>query len=177
MKFYEDKNKYKEIIIDWWNDLNLQTGDRAALRKCSNALDTLRIPYTHRLISALRRVGFDFFPDKIGAIAGLLSHIQEDNPISFAGNMAQKEGERPVVNEIRFRRILEYSDILSEELFYQNMIRIVKNLKKKANLLDLSLSLYYWNQKTKKDWAYAYYGTSTSENVPDNSENPQGANQ
>ncbi|EMM77023.1 CRISPR-associated protein Cse2 [Leptospira santarosai str. 2000030832] len=91
--------------------------------------------------------------------------------------MARKEGERSIINEIRFRKILQYSDILSEELFYQNMIRIVKNLRKKANLLDLSLSVYSWNQKTKKNWAYDYYGTPTSENNLDISENPQGENQ
>lgn len=132
MRFYENKEKYKEIIINWWTDLRSQTGDRAALRRCSNGLDTLLIPYTHRLISKLFQEGFQFFPDKIGPIAGILSHIEEDNPSTpFARSMARKEGEKPVINEIRFRKILQYSDILSEELFYQNMIRIVKNLKKK----------------------------------------------
>ncbi|KXZ32572.1 type I-E CRISPR-associated protein Cse2/CasB [Leptospira santarosai] len=178
MRFHENKDKYKEIIIDWWSDLKSQTGDRAALRKCSNGLDTLLIPYTHRLISKLAREEFRFFPDKIGPIAGLLSHVEEDNPsVPFARSMARKEGERSIINEIRFRKILQYSDILSEELFYQNMIRIVKNLRKKANLLDLSLSVYSWNQKTKKNWAYDYYGTPTSENNLDISENPQGENQ
>ncbi|WP_078130272.1 type I-E CRISPR-associated protein Cse2/CasB [Leptospira alexanderi] len=178
MRFYENKEKYNEIIINWWTDLRSRTGDRAALRRCSNGLDTLLIPYTHRLISKLFQEGFQFFPDKIGPIAGILSHIEEDSPsVPFARSMARKEGEKPVINEIRFRKILQYSDILSEELFYQNMIRIVKNLKKKANLSDLSLSIYSWNQKTKKDWAYDYYGTPTSENDLDNLENPQGENQ
>ncbi|ABJ76901.1 type I-E CRISPR-associated protein Cse2/CasB [Leptospira borgpetersenii] len=178
MKFYENKEKYKETIINWWIDLKSRTGDRAALRRCSNGLDTLLIPYTHRLISQLFQEGFRFFPDKIGPIAGILSHIEEDNPsVSFARSMARKEGENPVINEIRFRKILQYSDILSEELFYQNMVRIVKNLKKKANISDLSLSIYSWNQRTKKDWAYDYYGTPISENNLENSENPQGENQ
>ncbi|MGQ2872259.1 type I-E CRISPR-associated protein Cse2/CasB, partial [Leptospira santarosai] len=53
MRFHENKDKYKEIIIDWWSDLKSQTGDKAALRRCSNGLDTLLIPYTHRLISKL----------------------------------------------------------------------------------------------------------------------------
>lgn len=178
MKFYENKEKYKETIINWWIDLKSRTGDRAALRRCSNGLDTLLIPYTHRLISQLFQEGFQFFPDKIGPIAGILSHIEEDNPsVSFARSMARKEGENPVINEIRFRKILQYSDILSEELFYQNMVRIVKNLKKQANISDLSLSIYSWNQRTKKDWAYDYYGTPISENNLENSENLQGENQ
>ncbi|EPG58741.1 hypothetical protein KHM19_12070 [Leptospira borgpetersenii] len=107
MKFYENKEKYKETIINWWIDLKSRTGDRAALRRCSNGLDTLLIPYTHRLISQLFQEGFQFFPDKIGPIAGILSHIEEDNPsVSFARSMARKEGENPVINEIRFRKIL-----------------------------------------------------------------------
>lgn len=61
MRFHENKDKYKEIIIDWWSDLKSQTGDRAALRRCSNGLDTLLIPYTHRLISKLAREEFRFF--------------------------------------------------------------------------------------------------------------------
>jgi CRISPR system Cascade subunit CasB len=34
-----------------------------------------------------------------------------------------------------------------------------------ANVADLAGSIYWWNERTKKDWAFAYYSTAPNDEV------------
>ena len=41
--------------------------------------------------------------------------------------------------------------------FISAMIRIIRQLGGAVNVVDLAKTVYWWNEKTKKELAYAYY--------------------
>jgi CRISPR system Cascade subunit CasB len=76
-----------------------------------------------------------------------------------AQQMGELKGKKPLVNQLRFRRILETEQ--PEELF-QILVRALPLLGNAVNLLDLSDSVYRWNDKNndkRKRWALEYYST------------------
>jgi CRISPR system Cascade subunit CasB len=170
MKLFEKDSPSGEVILNWWNELNRSPGNRANLRRCNTPSETVFLPVSHILISKLedcKDIQFKLSSDRICAIAGILSHIKEDSNQSFARQLSQKKpgSEQAVVSDIRFRRILQYSNISEDELFYQKIIRVIHHVDRKVNILDLFASLYFWGDKVKKQWAYDYYGTfNISEN-------------
>ena len=42
------------------------------------------------------------------------------------------------------------------------MIRIIRQLGGEVNVVDLAKTVYWWNEKTKKELAYAYYANANS---------------
>ena len=92
-------------------------------------------------------------------MAGLCSHVKENRSgTGIAKQMAI--GDDAPVSELTFRRLLAIND--HDEL-YRAMIRIVRLLDNAVNLCDLAGSVYWWNEITKKKWAYDYYGIAKSE--------------
>jgi CRISPR system Cascade subunit CasB len=170
MKLFEKDSPSGEVILNWWIELNRNTGNKANLRRCNTPSETVYLPVSHSLISKLKEckdIQFNLSSDRICAIAGILAHVKEDNSMSFAKQLSQKKSgsEQALVSDIRFRRILKYSNISEEELFFQKIIRVIHHVDRRVNIYDLLYSLYFWGDKVKKQWAYDYYGTaSTSEN-------------
>ena len=68
--------------------------------------------------------------------------------------MAESKGGTPLVSELRFRRLLQERDI---DRLYASLIRVLRMLNRKANPLRLAQDVYYWNDRTRKEWAYAYF--------------------
>jgi CRISPR system Cascade subunit CasB len=185
MRVFDKDSPSGEIILQWWNDLQRNNGNRANLRRCNTPSETVFLPVSQILISKLKEsedIKFKLSSDRICAIAGILSHVKENIPINFARQLSQKKSgsDQALVSDIRFRRILQYSNISEDELFYQKIIRVIHHVDRKVNIFDIFYSLYFWGlgDKVKKQWAYDYYGTSTSENNQDEQENTiiQGAN-
>ncbi|HRP69672.1 MAG TPA: type I-E CRISPR-associated protein Cse2/CasB [Turneriella sp.] len=161
MRLFEKDSPSASALLDWWKKLPEHSGDRAALRRAASVVEAVQVPYTHHLISTLKDE--QAYGDKIAAICGILSHVRTDNPGQpFARQMASARSgsDQPVISNLRFRRILQYGDITRDILFYQNTVRIVKNLDSRVNIRDLAESLYYWGDFTIKRWAYEYYGTA-----------------
>ncbi len=182
MNLKEENSESRKVILDWWNYLHTRNGQKANLRRCTSPPETVFIPSSQILLSQLKKVeGENLSSDKICAIAGILSHVKENDTISFARKLSTKKSgsEQALVSDIRFRRILQYSNIANDELFYQKIIRVIHHIDFKANIIDLFSSLYFWGDSVKKRWAYDYYGTSSkSENDNEGLENTiaQGAN-
>ena len=170
MKLFEKESPSREVILNWWSELQKNAGNRANLRRCNTPSETVFLPVSHILISKLKASvegTYNISSDRICAIAGILAHVKENNSISFAKQLSsQKPGsDQALLSDIRFRRILQYSNISDDELFYQKIIRVIHQIDYKANIIDLFSSLYFWGDSVKKRWAYDYYGTAnTSEN-------------
>ena len=184
MRVFDKDSPSGEIILQWWNDLKRSSRNRANLRRCNTPSETVFLPVSQILISKLKEsedIPFKLSSDKICAIAGILSHVKENIPINFARHLSQKKSgsEQSLVSDIRFRRILQFNNISEDELFFQRIIRVVHHIDYKANIYYLFSSLYFWGDKVKKQWAYDYYGTaSTNENETEEQYNliTQGAN-
>lgn len=154
-----------KALAEWWLKLKDDTAGRAELRRCNSVAEVVMTPTFQHLCQRVKPcfANEDNWQDRLAAIAGLISHLKHEQARVLAGGemrveklaeqMAQSAGDRPVVSELRFRRLLqrERADL------YAPMIRILRMLKGDANLYGLAESVYYWGDKTKKRWAYAYF--------------------
>ena len=139
-------------LVAWWGGLNDRRGERAELRRAKSVTEVIMTPSFQKLCTRLvEQLPSGFDKESVAAIVGLLSHVEKTTDKKLASQMS--EGSPPVVSELRFRRLLQRD---RNEL-YVAMIRIIRMLKKKVNPYDLIASVYYWGDKQKKDWAYAYF--------------------
>ncbi len=88
--------------------------------------------------------------------------MRGDKP--FAQQMAAPKldgGTAPQLSELRFRRLLQYERI--NDLF-PALRRVVYLLGGNINLYSLANSVYFWGDRQRQEWAYAYYGDLKSDN-------------
>lgn len=148
-----------EKLTEFWQELEEDKGARAQLRRCKTPEEVVMVPAFHRLCRHLRplmkheREGWEM---RIAAIAGLLAHVRKlDSRKTLAEQMAEKRpgGDSPIVSELRFRRLLQRD---RQDLFTA-LIRVLGLLDKRANPFDLARAVYYWGDKERKRWAFAYF--------------------
>lgn len=139
------------IILQWYNELENDKGGRAELRRAHNPIEVVFLSVYHRLYAKLEASS----PDKeaLACVAGLCAHVKENQKDEFAKQM---EGN---ISSLRFRKLLAIND---REDLYHMMIRIIRQLGGKVNVADLAKTVYWWNEKTKKELAYEYYANASS---------------
>lgn len=131
-------------------------GDRASLRRCHNRLEVSFVPAYHLIRAELSQFG-QVHTDRLALVVGILAHVRTHDPTStFPQQLAGPTAgaTKPRVSNLRFRRLLMIND--PDELF-PAMVRIVHLIGGQANVTNLAQGLYWWNEQTKKDWAFAYY--------------------
>lgn len=153
----------KQILLEWWRKLEDNRGDRAELRHCKNLIEVAFTPAYHRLRLELMQYG-NVDNEGLALVAGLLSHVKppNDGTAKFAEQMAQSKNtsESAKVSGLRFRRLLK---IKTKDKLFPALIRIISLLGNSANLISLAESVYYWNENTRKKWAFDYYSKSPAE--------------
>jgi CRISPR type I-E-associated protein CasB/Cse2 len=104
----------------------------------------------------------DFELRKLGLIAAVLAHVDTDDPNcgNLAKQMASGQGEKSVVSDVRFRHLLR-SDAADMDERLIGLVRVLRQLGGRASVDHLATDLSWWNEKTKRQWALAYY-----ENAP-----------
>lgn len=160
LKFDHD-SPVMQAIMAWWQSLNDNRGDRAELRRCSTLTEVAFTPAFHRLRLALMKCG-GVNADALALVAGLAARVKNDIPGStLAEQMATGKSDGSArVSGLRFRRLLK---VKGREELYSAMIRILAMLGGGVNLQSLAESVYYWNDRTRKKWAFEYYSQSPSE--------------
>ncbi|MDW7711432.1 MAG: type I-E CRISPR-associated protein Cse2/CasB [Deferrisomatales bacterium] len=155
------------VLLVWWKGMDQDRGGRAELRRAATPTEVTFSPCFHRLLSRL--LPEDDSPNaeratNLAAIAGLAAHVKtNEEGASFAEQMAARKApgsKNAKVGGLRFRRLLEVSDV--NEL-YPLLIRVVRLLDRRVNLVSLANAVFWWNEKSKRDWAYAYYAKMPSE--------------
>lgn len=148
------------IILQWYNELERDSGGRAELRRAHNPAEVVFLPAYHRLYNKLDAPNIN--KEALACVAGLCAHVKENREGKFAKQMAEcKAGSKnSEISSLRFRRLLTVSD--RKEL-YLSMLRIIRQLGGTVNVVDLAKTVYWWNEKTKKDLAYEYYANAGSE--------------
>jgi CRISPR system Cascade subunit CasB len=149
-------------LRDWWQKLEEARGDRAALRRCGSLTEVVFIPAYHRLYAAVAPHGWT---DRLGvaAIAGLASLVRADVPdVSLARQMAQVKpgGSSARISGLRFRRLLKQQ---TREDLFPALGRIVRALDGRVNLAGLAEAAYWWNDRTRQNWAFDYYDAAPHE--------------
>lgn len=152
------------LFCRWWQDLEHNRGECAALRRASSPTEVVFSPAYHRLLRQLQQRDYKIDREALARAAGLAAHVKEDAVASrsVAQQMASpgQGGTGAKVSGLRFRRLLAVSQ--TNEL-YSPLIRVIRLLGGRVNLLDLANAVYWWNEKTRKRWAYDYYATAPGE--------------
>jgi CRISPR system Cascade subunit CasB len=162
LKFTDPEKK--DELLKWWNSLDILRADRAELRRCHSPLNVVFTPTYHRLRGALAKYG-PVKEEDLAVVAGVLSHVKTYNPGSFPVQMASPgsvDSKKAKVSGLRFRRLLKIDGDDPDKL-YASMIRVVHLLSDDVDIPSLANSIYWWNELTKKEWAFAYYEHAPSE--------------
>lgn len=148
--------RVSQVLMDWWEDLDKNRGERADLRRCKMPEEVIFVPAYHRLRKALSAYG-EINDQALCLVAGILSHIREhDGSEKFAAQLARKPAgkDSPLMSDLRFRKFLSIRDPIT---LFRESIRAVRLLDGIANIPDLARGLYWWTQKTRNQWALDYY--------------------
>lgn len=152
----------RSALVEWWGGLERARGDRAALRRCRSAQEIAFVPAFHRLRHDLSRIA-PVDAEKLAVVAGILSHVRKnDYSLRFAQQMATSKdgGDRARVSGLRFRRLLK---IEGRDDLYGAIVRIVRLLDGSVNIASLADGVYWWNERTKNNWAFDYYDRAPEE--------------
>ena len=171
---FEEGHPASVFILEWWESLKQNKGDRAEVRRCKNLEEIQKASAYQHCYWQLKKhfTQEQQVPsrEQMSIIIGLASHIEDNDPkyidtdskkekeYYFAYQMAAPKGKEkdapPKFSELRFRRLLKIKD---REKLYRFLIQVVRMLDKKVNLLDLLSIAYFWGDKAKTNLAYKYY--------------------
>lgn len=142
---------------EWWRQ---SKDDRALMAK----LRRVRAPE-----EAIAIDGFMGFHRRLGGkrefvvrhahLARVLAHVRENSPTPMPRALAGDSSGHPAMSESRLRRLLQIEASEVGELA-RALVRVVRLLKGRANVRDLTAAMLFWNDKLKTDWAYAYFGAA-----------------
>ncbi len=149
-------------LLAWYRALQGDPAARARLRRASTPVEVSYEPAYHRLLQALSPWVEDRLESSPGAaaVAGLAAHVREHVPgTSVAAQLAGagRRGGAPKVSENRFRRLLAVEDPAER---YAQLVRIVRLLGERLDLLGLADAAYRWDPQTRQAWAYDYYANT-----------------
>ena len=157
------------VLRTWWQELEHDKGERAALRRAGTLTEVMLSPAFHRLLRELRRAGFGVAESryaKLAAIAGLAARIKGEAAGSLAHRMGQPKagGNAPMVAELRMRNLLACDDL---ETLYTLLRRALALLDDQASLVDLAGVIWHWSPMDEKrsndprrQMAYDYYAAA-----------------
>jgi len=159
----------RDALFSWWKELDNARADRAALRQCHNPREVAFTPAFHRLKMRLEPFG-SMSPDhvdRLAIVAGVLSHVTENKPDAFEKNIQRSfavqmarppqkwgRGDKACVSDLKFRKLLKIEE---PDTLYTTMIRCVRSFSGSVDIASLAHGISWWNEQTKKEWAYAYY--------------------
>lgn len=168
--FPQGKPDHKSVVllVAWWQQLEHDKGERAALRRAASLTEVMLSPAYIWLLRTLRGSNYAISNHnlplaKIAAIAGLTARVKEPAKEGLAQRMGTPKpgGSTPAFSELRLRRILACDDI--EEL-YTLLRRSLALLGDQANLADLAATIWNWTPLDDKPpydprrrLAYDYY--------------------
>lgn len=156
-KIFKEGHPTSDFILEWWNSLKKNKGDRAELRRCKSLREI-------QLSSAYQRCYWQLIKhfskeqqmpsrEQMAIIIGLAPYI-ENNHEEYFGYQIRGGDDKPTLSELRFRRLLKIKD---REKLYHLLIQVIRMLEKKVNLLDLLSIAYFWGDTAKTNLAYKYY--------------------
>lgn len=148
-----------KMLHKWWLGLEEDRASRAVLRRCAT-LDAVALSDAYqrfyRYMLTCNAWPADAAPwqnNKLAAIAGLLAHVKTDDNQRLPIKMSELAGDRPLVSELRFRDLLKIET--TDDLFV-SLRRTLPLIGHQASVEQLAHDVYWWNDKTKKEWAYSY---------------------
>lgn len=160
-----DKPDFGEGVLQWWRDLNNESGPMRAARAKLRRLRTVVTPrgrdlpaapaYEEAMYWRLHRL-LNRGHDRSLVCAVVLAQVQEnygrEMPMRLA---AQREGGGgPVCAEHRFKRLLRAEEMAE---LLDPLIQAVRLLDGRAPVTDLANSIVFWGPGQRRRWAQRYW--------------------
>lgn len=145
-----------QVLLEWWQKLEDNRGDRAALRRAASIDQVIFNPAFHRLWRSLKGTRWQR-SERVALIAALASRVREHREgKTFAAQLGSptKGRESAPLSGLRFRRLLQARE--AEELL-QGCSRAIAMCGNNVNVLNLAESIYWWGDGVQKRWAFDYY--------------------
>lgn len=149
-KLFDPDDESGKILFKWWKELEDHRGDRAQLRRAKDPAEVVFVQAYHDLYHKLRLSD----RESLACVAGLSAHVKENNSGKILAEQMAEGTDKARVSGLRLRRLLRIDD--RDEL-YNAMRRMIQMLGGVVNIYDLARTVYWWNQRTKKQLAYEYY--------------------
>lgn len=153
------ENHLGKVLHKWWLGLEEDRASRAVLRRCAT-LDAVTLSDAYQRFcrymlacNAWPSDAASWQNDKLAAIAGLLARVKTEDTQRLPIQMSELDGDRPKVSELRFCDLLKIET--TDDLFV-SLRRALPLISNKANIYQLANDVYFWGDKTKKEWAYSY---------------------
>jgi len=141
-------------LKQWWKWLDNNRGDRAQLRRASNADDVLLTPAFSHFLHAMPKnwregstgKGASLSISEIAVIAAVLARVKSEPSkagVSFAKSLAlpKEAGGKAPMSELRFQQLQKSR---SPEVFFTLVCRAVNLLGGKANITSLADDISHW---------------------------------
>jgi CRISPR system Cascade subunit CasB len=149
----------RSSIWRWWKSLSDEDrAGRAELRRCGSVAEVAFTAPYHRLLRWLGSRLKEGDARRVAAIAAVLAHVEAEpeKASSLAKCMARAkgEGQASIVSDARFRHLLRNED--PDEMM-REVVRVVRQLGRKASVETLSRDLMLWDERTRVRWARDYY--------------------
>lgn len=159
-RFDKDSPEQQALFV-WWRELDNNRGERAELRSSATLAEVAFSPAYHRLRLAVGRFGAVDY-EGLALVAGLAARVKINSEGStIAEQMATGKADGSArVSGLRFRRLLKVKE---HEILFSSMTRIIALLGGTVNLQSLAQSVYFWNDTTRKNWAFEYYSKAINE--------------
>lgn len=147
------------VLRDWFDALSGNLGHRARLRRAREPFEVFISPAMQRdLRIRLIQTGLPLSDKALERLAlgiGIVSHAKAlHGEGHFARQLARADKGSQDVRDVRFRRLLAVED--REEL-YTMLVRLVRYLDGVVHLESLIKGTYWWNEKTRREWAMHYF--------------------
>jgi CRISPR type I-E-associated protein CasB/Cse2 len=166
------------ITYRWWNTLRPESrsdgsragnpGALARLRRadlCGAAMEEVTIDLFKKLepISPLPR---NLLFERAALVAAVLAHVREHDGRKVAAVAGEKmpDGEQHVLHPLRLRRLFAARNSTDCLIAFRRLVALLGN---KANVADLSQTLFDWPDELRGDtrrtrWAFDYYGAGSA---------------
>lgn len=166
------------IAFGWWaRNVNADTGvarkTRSQLRRASRASEVLAIEATHMLHSQLATLDAelnyksDRYPIRLALLAHVVAGIETDGKTSIPAGLGRMVGEKRVMSELRFQRIISASD---DWELANRLRRSMATIKGHASVSGTANDLFYWGETVRNRWCFQYFGSALPEALQDQSE-------
>ena len=100
---------------------------------------------------------------RIGVIAAVLAHVRKDDPQTrFAAQLG--EGDPPLLSPLRFGAMMT-AELGASQL--DAIRRAVAIAGRTANVENIGQGLWRWNDATRVDWTFRYWGAGAAASAID----------
>ncbi len=153
-----------EVGVRWWrSNIDADTGRarkaRAELRRADTPLAVLGVSAVHDLNRDLCDAGHGLHhradgPDRLALIAAVLAHVREPGAAAARRFGA---GDPPSLSQIRFNALIRAE---APRDLIRPLTRALGIIGGSAGVRKLAEDLYWWDERTRTEWCFDYYGAA-----------------